>query len=653
MSEEKINKVFVLAHQKHRDEIVSSLQKFGEMQVDSILPRLSEEDWAKVLKESPFPEDIELENKIAKLKHCISFFNVVKPVQKNPMENFVDLGRREPVPRERLRKYIQEVEGHLDEINNKVRELNTRHSDFVAQRAVMSELKRAMRRYELFDIDFSKIADTGKVRFFFGSVKKQDHAKLEKPGLHFEKLDEKKDKLTGVAAVLKEPDAEKAFAESGFTSIPVPQTHGLTGTPKEILRKADEKIKEADEGVVAVDKESKKLTDEWQLKMWAVFDYLSLSKSRGDILNSSGWTDHTIVVEGWVQEKDSEEFKRVVSNASDGSAHVVLREAKEGENAPIILRNSPLLRPFEVVTRTFAFPKYKEVDPTLVLAPFFLVFIGLCVTDAGYGVTLAALGLILRWKYPELRGFFTLIFFAGLSTIVWGALMGGWFGGLVPMNPIWFDSLKNPINFLILALLLGVLQICFGIIVSFVDKLRRGEYFSAFADRLTWLFLVLGMFSMVLATYDVIPLAFKDIPLYVSVGAAGALVLTQGRNQKSIVMKFLGGLTSLYAIVGYLSDTLSYARLLALGLATSAVAMVVNTLAGMAYSSIGIIGIILAIPVLILGHFANLLISTLGAYIHTSRLQYVEFFSKFYEGGGRKFRPFRADTTYTEIDSEV
>ena len=198
---------------------------------------------------------------------------------------------------------------------------------------------------------------------------------------------------------------------------------------------------------------------------------------------------------------------------------------------------------------------------------------------------------------------------------------------------------------LILSLALGVIQILFGIFLKMLEHLREKHYAEAILDEALWIFFLSSLVFLIIS--NSLSLQIASLASKLSIIGAVLLVFTQGRHKKNIIQKFSSGLLSLYKVSGYMGDTLSYSRLLALGMSTTIIGSVINILAGMLKGGIPILGVVLMIILLIFGHLFNLIIGTLGAFVHSTRLQMVEFFSKFYEGGGREFRPYRREAEYT------
>ncbi|MEA3485698.1 MAG: V-type ATPase 116kDa subunit family protein, partial [Candidatus Aerophobetes bacterium] len=306
-------------------------------------------------------------------------------------------------------------------------------------------------------------------------------------------------------------------------------------------------------------------------------------------------------------------------------------------------------------------PRYFEIDPTPFLAPFFALFLALCLTDGGYGIILALTAYLIPKKIrvgESGERLFSILFISGLITIVVGTITGGMFGIRLSQLPPFFGALKrltlfNPIKqpmvFLVLSLSLGIIHLLIGIALALWEDLKRGDVISAILDHLSWIVLILGAILFGLSKLGILSkfLAAPGLIMFLSGGII--LFLFIGRKSKSLLARLGKGAYELYGLISLFGDVLSYSRLLALGLATSVIATVVNLIANMALGIpfIGPVGMIL---ILILGHLGNIAINTLSGFIHTARLQFVEFFGKFYEGGGGNFTPFKQEGKYTIME---
>jgi len=291
----------------------------------------------------------------------------------------------------------------------------------------------------------------------------------------------------------------------------------------------------------------------------------------------------------------------------------------------------------------------------------------MCLSDAGYGLVISVLSYwaMVKLKFEGMVGkFFRLFFLCGISTFIIGAIMGSWMGdtlNYLPKNMLFIriflidtisllDPIKNPMPLLLISLSLGVIQIYTGFIIKFMSNVKENRIKIGLMDQGSWLLLISGMLLFILTNTISSLSAFSVIAKYIIWVGLFSIIITQGRSNKNIILKVAGGILSLYDTIGYFSDILSYSRLFALGLSTAVLAVVVNNFV-MLFKDIPIIGIIVAALVFIIGHLFNMVISGMGAFIHSTRLQYVEYFTKFYEGGGTPFKPFKVITKYIQIQN--
>jgi V/A-type H+-transporting ATPase subunit I len=262
------------------------------------------------------------------------------------------------------------------------------------------------------------------------------------------------------------------------------------------------------------------------------------------------------------------------------------------------------------------------------------------------------------WSQKKL---FRLLALCGLSTVIFGAALGGWFGNLYDILPPWlgffkqfrnalflFDPIEDPLRMLTISLALGIIQVWFGIAVKMRATVKQSGWVAGLLDQGTWLFLLSALILMILASAGVVPKTLSPVATRLAQVGVLFVIAAQGRAARSWIAKPFLGLYGLYSIVGYFSDVLSYSRLLALGLATGVIANVVNQMA-LLVKPVPVIGPLLMLPILAGGHAFNFIINILGSFIHAGRLQFVEFFTKFFEGGGKAFRPFRRDNRYTVV----
>jgi V/A-type H+-transporting ATPase subunit I len=411
-------------------------------------------------------------------------------------------------------------------------------------------------------------------------------------------------------------------------------------------------------------------------------------------------------VTGWVRSSRSDELLAALA-PWDSALDVTLRDPRDDENPPVELNNARLLRPFEVLTDLYGRPGYREIDPTPLLAPFFLLFFAICIGDVGYGAMLIAGSWLIKNKLdvaPGVRRFMDLMMLGGAAAMVIGVLFGSYFALPVESLPPLLRSLQvlDPLyglqTFLLITVCLGLVQVVFGIGIAAFDAFRRGDAAAAVFEQISTIFLgytsgapVIGRAALVVGLLGTVlmqgraleaSLGEKTSPLWdramgwawlasviawtavLAFGGPGFVTWTVSgltlaglfisKTVRRSVRALLGGMYAVYGMSAFLGDVLSYTRLAALGLSGSLVGMVFNLLAKLVWGPVSglwaggglgwlwaVLVAVCAVAVFVFGHVFNVVINLLGAFVHPARLQFVEFFSKFYEGGGRPLAPFR------------
>ena len=457
----------------------------------------------------------------------------------------------------------------------------------------------------------------------------------------------------------KAEETEDILRKNAF--LPISENDNRTPAKfmEDIKSKQNELSRKSDDAVRKIKELSEKRKE---LKF--TVDYLTMRKDKYEALSSLGFTESTFILTGYIPEKYTERIQKELE--AKFTASITFSDPDEDEDVPVLLENSRFSSPVEGITKMYAMPSKTDVDPTPVMSFFYYLFFGMMLSDAGYGV-LMVIGTCIalsKFKLEEsMRK--TLIMFrnCGVSTVIWGALFGSWFGDIIQVVgreffgkevgsvALWFEPLDDPIKLLLFSFGMGILHLFLGVAVSFKMSWDDGRKIDAFCDAVPVYLIVLGVAPLGAGILTSVPDNLKTVGSYMLIAGVVLLVLTAGRSSKSIFGKFFGGLYALYnTATGYLSDILSYSRLLALGLATGSIAGVINLIGTMPENKI--VKLILLIIVFIVGHIANLAINLLGAYVHTDRLQFVELFSKFYTGGGREFEPFTVNTKYIKFKEE-
>ncbi|MBR3815536.1 MAG: V-type ATP synthase subunit I [Clostridia bacterium] len=453
-------------------------------------------------------------------------------------------------------------------------------------------------------------------------------------------------------------DRMKAALDSaGFT---MPEKVAAS-TPAKEIEKLKNQISELEEKIKEKTGRIKEYADRYD-DIRFFYDYAVSQAEKYAAFENSAQTESTFVVRGYLPESAYDEIKFDIENK-----FICQIEAQEPDyddpDVPVLIKNGSFGSGVESITNMYSPPSNKDIDPNTIMAFFYYVFFGFMLSDAGYGILMILFSVIARKKFKvsgNSRKFTNMVFYSGISTVFWGAMFGGWFGDLIPIicteflgyeqGPelaLWLEPVSNSMTLLLFSLGMGILQLFAGLIIRFYMLIKERRYVDAFSETIPVMVFIVGF--AIIGAGIIVSLPDNISKLGLPLIGAGALliVLTGGRSSKSIIGKFGGGLYALYnTATGYIGDILSYSRLLALSLVTGVVAGAVNMLAAMPGN------IIIFVPIFIFGHVLNIAINLIGTYVHTNRLQYVEFFSKFYEGSGKEFRPFRLSSKYHIIKED-
>lgn len=453
--------------------------------------------------------------------------------------------------------------------------------------------------------------------------------------------------------------AERRLRKIGFAR---PKSM-YSGIPKETSEHQSREISALKTEIVAIEQQICEL-EKMREDIRFMVDYFEMRAEKYETLEKLSQNKRVFVLTGFVPKKLAGDLAAELEHNYNAAAEI----EDAGDDAPVMLSNGKLSSPVEGVVRTFAMPSREEIDPTRIMSIFYYIFFGLMLSDAGYGLIMAlGCGIALaKFKNMEeiMRQSLKMFMYCGISTIFWGVMFGGYFGDAIPVisetffhnkvtiKPLWFEPVSDPMRMLMWSFLFGLIHLFTGLAIKLYQCIKAKDYMAAFVDCICWFMLVGGgvvylfrvdMFLNMAGLTVKLPAVYANTAAVIAgIGAVGILLFT-ARNG-GIGKRLAKGAYSLYGITSWLSDLLSYSRLLALGLATGVIATVFNKMGTMFGD--GIVGFLIFIIVFLIGHTLNIGVNLLGAYVHTNRLQFVEFFGKFYEGGGREYTPFSADTKY-------
>ena len=395
-------------------------------------------------------------------------------------------------------------------------------------------------------------------------------------------------------------------------------------------------------------------------------DGAAIDRDREQSKEALAHTKTAFLLTGWVREDMTEKVRREIEKITD-VYYLGFEDPSEGDAVPTVLKNSRLITPYEAVTNLYSLPAYGTIDGTPLMAPFYFIFFGMMLSDTVYGAVLA-LGAWAFLKYMKPRGMMEnlakVLMMGGISTIFMGLLFGtcagvSWpviFRGTALENtfPI-IDSSADPIAMLALCAAMGIIQMFYAVFIAAYSCIKHRDWAGAIVDNLSWVFIITGLLLMAAPSLG-LPAALETAGKWMAIGFAAVVLLFAGRSKKNVAGRLMSGAGKLYDVTSWLGDVLSYARIFALGLSTGVIGLVLNTLCwDMLFASfkgnpvLMVVGFIIVTVLSVALHAFMMAISTLGCFVHSARLQYVEFFGKFYEAGGKAFKPLRYETKYVNV----
>lgn len=658
-----MQKVRIFSHLSEKDALVEHLHDLGMVEVTSFKENYPESEYEKFVP-SDFVPPRELEERISAIRAATDYLKGFEP-DEGMLARLS--GKKIMVSPEEYKQVTENLD-HAP-IVEECRDLERRRDELTSSIDKFQSLKEQLLPWTDIDIPLEKLKPTGKTDLAMGFMPTEQFVEFEKrisdvaEEAYIQLARQQGRETYFILYYLKEhrEEVNQLLKRLEFTEVAFPK---VEGTAREAVVDLERRIAKSNQELEGIARRSRQLV-EHRPKLLVLVDHLSNLLAKSLVEQHFAQTNRAFMIEGWVRKKDLTKLEAILENNFE-TVSLVETEALPEEQPPIELENNGLSKPFEMVTDLYGRPQYAELDPTPLIAPFFAVFFALCLTDAGYGLVLSILTFIALKRFRlsgGVRKLCSLLFWSGILTIVAGAVTGGFFGidfSKLPPDS-WvvravyrlklFDPLEDALTFFKLALVCGIAHVFTGFAAKMYSDIRAGQIAKGVLTQLPWMIMSVGLGIVMISYLGALNPSLIRFGQYALLVGAVGIVLFHGMGSRSVFAHAAKGLSGLYGVVSVFSDILSYSRLLALGLATAVIAGVIDVLAGM-ISHIPFIGIVAMVLLVVLGHLGFLAICCLGAFVHTARLNFVEFFSKFYQGGGREFRPFKKRNEYVIMAGE-
>jgi len=646
-------KIMIVSHRSQASELLEGLQRESICHILNAEQAIVSRDFPDIAASTERPRDIE--EILSRLEKSIAFLDKFTQVKKglsgvlSPRAVIDEQSYNKVVSDRKIQKIIDKCEQLETSIEKTNSEIENLHSTI-----------DTLEPWSSLETPVEEIGRLKQAKCWAGLISNQNlesiEEKFDELGAAIQKIGAAGNRQACLIACLKEhtDEVQKSLRSVEFEPV---NFESMTGTVSELINEHGKKLQKAQDQLESYTEQATALSENL-LKLKILYDHFENLLNREQTRDTAPATESTVVLEGWVRERDFGRLEKLMSDFDASSLTKI--EPAEDEEIPVEIENKRIVKPFEVITRLYGMPQYFEVDPTVFLAPFFALFFALCLTDAGYGLVMAGLMALLIWKMQGDKKLMWMLGICAVVTFLAGALTGGWFGNAIQMfilgDPnkniaLWFDPFEKPMTFFILSLGLGYFQIMAGLAVGFGHSLKRRDYLSAVCDYLSWLIMLNSIVIFLAAKFGAIPAPIGKVFGFIALVPA-AIILLFSERQGGWAGRIGMGVYNLFSTIFYMGDVLSYLRLMALGMVTAGLAMAINVIVELC-SKIPLAGILIAVLVFVGAHMFNMAINVLGAFVHTLRLQYVEFFPKFFVGGGKQFVPLSKEYQHIYIAKET
>ncbi|MBT0731803.1 V-type ATP synthase subunit I [Methanoculleus bourgensis] len=649
---ERMRRLFIAAPKGEIDTIIRELYRHNVYHIEDFVP------------ESESPEELSIGHPLPGASDAASALINVRAIEKACGIEPDNVEIREKIPASKVRAMIQT---DLPAIQKTVKDLVAKRSDLESCQKKYEQRLKDLEPFAAFPLDLESYRGYSWFTVFTGHI--AHDVSIDVP--HEKYFSDQVDGNMIVVVVPNEhrEGVERTLLDAGFQAVPVPEE---SGTPADNLKAHAEKVRKASEGIAQINKDIEEIRDRHTDFLVACDELLTADVERAEAPLRFATTEETFITEGWVPDDRADRIQEALKKATGDRIYIQELEIEDDARVPVEYENPTFASPTQMLIDIYARPRYSEIDPTLMVAIVFPIFFGMILGDVGYGAILLAMSLGLRKivKGEGGRMLLKVLSYASVSSIIFGILYSEIFGSALPWPALIFSRHLNiggaagghgpqVVELMIIAIWIGLLHITLGRILGIVNarKIYSGKHATqAVLSHAGWLGTMWGIMLMIWAFYA--------IPLMPDL--TGLPVVAMGLNVAAVVgvVLLVAGILGiaqenpleLVELPTIISHVLSYARLVAVGLSSVAIAMVVNYIAiGMiiepqleAITPVGVIIIIVGILVLLMGHALNTALGLLGGGLHSIRLHYVEFFTKFYKGGGKKYNPFGMKPKFTE-----
>lgn len=659
-----MKKLSVITLDKYADSAVSSLHEAGLVQIQDISERIQQDaEWKQILQPShATPNTGRISSLLMKTTGTIDFLHSVRKREKSLMKKIkglinppaIEKKEVDPIDAEEL---IKKVETILSEVESKTKPLEEELNQLDSEKAELENAHKVALNLTNFNVDLADLTGSKHTSIVLGKISDASYQKFkdtikdltDQIEIFDTEAEEKEFKI--LIVITRKQYGEKITSQLRKLEFERFEFAGVSGKPSEVIQNSQSKIETIEKDRKQILNQLAEISAQYKEDLSILKEQLEIEKQRSEIFSSFGQTKNTIMLEGWVPEKKLDTATSIIENSTEGHSIIDVTDPDvEKDDIPVHLDNPKFAKPYETFVHMYSTPTYREFDPTILMAIVFPFFFGFCLTDAGYGIINALLGVVIYKGLGKnnnfMRSFGLILMACGAWAFILGMITNGFIGDFFPRwflggNPLpttigLIDAFKHPEIILIVTIIVGLVHLNMGLIIGAYNNFVRGEKREAVGAQLVWILLEIGI---VLAAVGYL---FAGSMMWALPGGIVAIAAVG-------IMIYINGAFGIMDLTGFLGNVLSYARLLALALSTGGIAMTVNILTGLVDSMIPFVGIIIAIIIFIGGHIANLAFQSLGAFINALRLHYVEYFAQFYIGGSEKFRAFRTKRKLTDL----